>query len=105
LLGRILPDGKVGLIDGHLRKSVAPTMEVPVLIVDLNDEEADKLFLTLDPLASMAEADQGNVMALLETVRTDSEAVASLLERVAGESAWQAFNDPAAVVETLGAAR
>jgi hypothetical protein len=80
-------------------------MEVPVLIVDLNDEEADKLFLTLDPLASMAEADQGNVMALLETVRTDSEAVASLLERVAGESAWQAFNDPAAVVETLGAAR
>jgi hypothetical protein len=64
-------------------------MEVPVLIVDLNDEEADKLLLTLDPLASMAEADQQKVMALLETVRTDSQAVASLLERIAGEAAWR----------------
>src|ERR1700676_2497300 len=67
LIGRILPDGKIGLIDGHLRKSATPKMEVPVLIVDLNDEEADKLLLTLDPLASMAEADQDKVMALLET--------------------------------------
>jgi hypothetical protein len=39
------------------------------------------------------------VTALLETVRTDSEAVASLLERIAGEAAWQALNDPAKVVE------
>jgi len=99
LIGRILPDGKIGLIDGHLRKSATPKMEVPVLIVDLNDEEADKLLLTLDPLASMAEADQQKVMALLETVRTDSQAVASLLERIAGEAAWQALNDPAEVVD------
>jgi DNA modification methylase len=99
LLGRILSDGKIGLIDGHLRKSVAPTMEVPVLIVDLNDEEADKLLLTLDPLASMAEADQEKVMALLETVRTDGHAVASLLERIAGEAASQALIDPTEVVE------
>ena len=99
LIGRILPDGKIGLIDGHLRKSATPKMEVPVLIVDLNDEEADKLLLTLDPLASMAEADQQKVMALLETVRTDSEAVASLLERIAGEAAWQAMNDPTKVVD------
>jgi DNA modification methylase len=99
LIGRILPDGKIGLIDGHLRKSATPKMEVPVLIVDLNDEEADKLLLTLDPLASMAEADQQKVMTLLETVRTDSQAVASLLERIAGEAAWQAMNDPAKVVD------
>jgi DNA modification methylase len=99
LIGRILPDGKIGLIDGHLRKSATPKMEVPVLIVDLNDEEADKLLLTLDPLAKMAEADQQKVMALLETVRTDSQAVASLLERIAGEAAWQAMNDPTKVVD------
>jgi DNA modification methylase len=99
LIGRILPDGKIGLIDGHLRKSATPTMEVPVLIVDLNDEEAAKLLLTLDPLAAMAEADHDKMTALLETVRTDSEAVASLLERIAGEAAWQALNDPTKVVE------
>jgi DNA modification methylase len=97
LIGRILPDGKIGLIDGHLRKSATPKIEVPVLIVDLNDEEADKLLLTLDP--SMAEADQQKIMALLETVRTDSQAVASLLERIAGEAAWQAMNDPTKVVD------
>src|ERR1700680_711569 len=100
LIGRILPDGKIGLIDGHLRKSATPTMEVPVLIVDLNDEEADKLLLTLDPLASMAEADHDKVTALLETVRTDSEAVASLLERIADEAAAsQALIDPTEVVD------
>jgi hypothetical protein len=99
LIGRILPDGKIGLIDGHLRKSATPTMEVPVLIVDLTDEEADKLLLTLDPLASMADADQEKVMALLETVRTDSHAVASLLERIAGEAASQTLIDPTEIVE------
>jgi len=44
------------------------------------------LLLTLDPLAAMAQADQEQVMALLETVRTDSVAVATLLERVADRS-------------------
>ena len=34
--------------------------------------------------------DQAAVAALLETVRTDSQAVAELLERVAGQEAWQA---------------
>jgi hypothetical protein len=40
----------------------------------------------------MALADQQQVMALLETVRTDSQAVAALLERVAGQEAWQAID-------------
>jgi hypothetical protein len=48
--------------------------------------ELSKIFLgtelTLDPLAAMALADQEQVMALLDTVRTDSQAVAALLERV-----------------------
>ena len=43
----------------------------------------------------MAQADQEQVMALLETVRTDSQAVAALLERVAGQEAWQAIEGPA----------
>jgi hypothetical protein len=75
------------LIDGHLRAETTPNALVPVLVLDVNEEEADKLLLTLDPLAGMAEADAERLKALLETVRTDSSAVGELLERIAVERA------------------
>ena len=37
----------------------------------------------------MAQADQAQVKALLATVKTEDKAIAAMLERVAGESAWQ----------------
>ena len=57
-----------------------------MLVLDVTEEEADKLLLTLDPLATMAEADTGRIKALLETVRTDDEAVQELFRCTAGES-------------------
>lgn len=71
LLVRELPDGRLMLIDGHLRAETTPELEVPVLILDVTEEEADKLLLTLDPLAAMAESDSERIKALLATVRTD----------------------------------
>src|SRR6516225_9062204 len=85
LLARELPDGKLQLIDGHLRAEATPNARVPVLILDVSEQEADKLLLTIDPLAGMAEADAGRIKALLETERTDSSAVGELLERIAGQ--------------------
>ena len=61
---------------------------LPVLILDLDEAEADKLLLTLDPLASLAESDSERIGALLQTVRTDSPAVEELLRRTAGERLW-----------------
>src|SRR5215469_15065977 len=61
LLARELPDGKLMLIDGHLRAETTPEMMVPVLVLDVTEEEADKLLLTLDPLAGMAEADSRQI--------------------------------------------
>src|SRR5215469_11330647 len=55
LLARELPEGKLMLIDGHLRAETTPDMMVPVLVLDVNEEEADKLLLTLDPLAGLAQ--------------------------------------------------
>src|SRR6516164_7760320 len=72
LIARELADGKLMLIDGHLRAEATPDCEVPVLVLDVNEEEADKLLLTLDPLAAMAEADSERIKTLLETVRTDN---------------------------------
>jgi DNA modification methylase len=80
LLVRELPDGRLQLIDGHLRAGIMPDEEVPVLILDLNEAEADKLLLTLDPLASMAVADSERLDALLESVRTDDPAIQALLD-------------------------
>jgi len=79
LLTRELPDGTLELIDGHLRAETTPEMEVPVLIVDLTDEEADKLLAVHDPLAAMAETDDELLAELVATVETENEALRELL--------------------------
>ena len=50
-------DGKLELLDGHLRADIAADSQVPVLVTDLNDQEATKLLATYDPLSAMAEVD------------------------------------------------
>src|SRR5215470_912514 len=57
LLGYRLPDGRIQLIDGHLRRDLDPERKVTVELVDLSEEEAAKALLTLDPLAELAETD------------------------------------------------
>ena len=62
-------------------------MEVPVLITDLNEEEASKLLATLDPLAAMAMTDQDTLTQLLSTIDIQSDALNVMLESVLeGES-------------------
>ena len=80
LLARELPDGRLQLVDGHLRSEMMPDELVPVLVLDLNEGEADKLLLTLDPLAGMATADSERLVALLDSVRTDDPAIQALLD-------------------------
>jgi hypothetical protein len=55
ILARQVNDG-LEILDGHLRQEEAGDADVPVLITDLNDEEAAKLLATYDPLSSMEKA-------------------------------------------------
>src|SRR5438132_12067559 len=55
LLAYEMPDGRLKLIDGHLRRDLDPDMEVDVEILDVTDEEARALLLSIDPLAALAE--------------------------------------------------
>src|SRR6516162_8983360 len=55
LLAFELPDGRLKLIDGHLRRDIDPDMEVDVEVLDVTEEEARKLLLSIDPLAELAE--------------------------------------------------
>ncbi len=77
LLARELPDGTLMLIDGHLRAETTPDAVVPVLVLDVDEAEADKILLTHDPLAGMATVSQEHLQALLAEVQTESAAVAS----------------------------
>ncbi len=92
LLVRQLPNGRYMIIDGHLRAETTPDAIVPVLVLDVTEEEADKLLLTLDPLAAMAEADADRISELLKTVRTENQAVEDLFRRTAGEALWRALH-------------
>lgn len=85
LIVRETADG-LQLIDGHLRAETTPDAVVPVLVVDVTEEEADKLLATLDPLAAMAEADAEVLAGLLATVNSESEAVREMLARLAHDS-------------------
>jgi ParB-like chromosome segregation protein Spo0J len=87
LLARELADGSLELIDGHLRAETTPQCVVPVLVVDLSEEEADKLLLTLDPLARLAETDAARLAELLSHVEFKSRGVEQLLDQLAQAAA------------------
>ena len=82
VIARETDDG-LELIDGHLRQEVMGDQVVPVLIVDVTAEEADKMLLTYDPLAMMAHADQDQLLHLLRDTQFESQAVNDMLEAVA----------------------
>jgi ParB-like chromosome segregation protein Spo0J len=98
LLARELPDGSLELIDGHLRAETTPEMEVPVLILDLDDGEAAKLLALHDPLAGMAEADDAALADLLAQVETENDAVRALLDDMIGQPAPLPSEDDEAAI-------
>ncbi len=81
LLAYELPDGRLKLLDGHLRRDIDPDMEVDVEVLDVNDEEARKLLLSIDPLAALAETQEALHERLMEITPTTSEEL---------QAAWQA---------------
>ncbi len=70
LLAYELPDGRLKLLDGHLRRDLDPEMEVDVEVLDVNDEEARALLLSIDPLAALAQTQEQIHQRLLELTPT-----------------------------------
>ena len=85
-LVRELPDGSLELIDGHLRAQQMGEQSVPVLVTDLDEDEAKLLLATFDPIGAMAVADTDKLDALLSEVRTDDAALAKMLDDLAHNS-------------------
>lgn len=97
LIARELPSGELMLVDGHLRAETTPSETVPVLVLDVDEDEANKLLVSLDPLAAMAGANKENLDALLRSVQTGSEDLANMLTGL-GKSAGL-LNGNTAIVE------
>jgi hypothetical protein len=83
LLGYRLADGRMQLIDGHLRRDIDPDMLVTVEVLDVNAEEARKLLLTIDPLAGLATTDGDTVARLLESTAADADVLNDLWQDLA----------------------
>jgi hypothetical protein len=85
VLARELPDGSLMLIDGHLRAETLGQETVPVLVLDVNEAEADKLLLTIDPLAALAERNEEKLRELAAEVDTENDAVQRMIDELLGE--------------------
>ena len=76
------------IIDGHLRVSLAVERgesRVPVVYVDVDEEDERLMLATLDPLAAMALTDDVALERLLASVSAESAAVSSLLADLRAE--------------------
>lgn len=80
LLAYELPDGRLKLIDGHLRADMSPDHEVEVEVLDVTDAEARALLLAIDPLAQLAGYDAQMLEDLRAQAEKDSQAIKSLWE-------------------------
>lgn len=93
--------GKLTLIDGELRRALAQDAEVPCLITDLDDAEADKLLALLDPVAGMATANAAKLDALLGEIDTEDAALASLMAELASGIGDEDDDDGGGALEDL----
>ncbi len=76
-----LPDGELKLIDAHLRRDMDPAMQVEVEVLDVNDEEAHSLLLSIDPLAELALLQDQIHQRLRDLTPTDSLDLQSLWQQ------------------------
>jgi len=86
VIARELDDGSLMIIDGHLRTETLPDQLVPVLVLDVDEDEADILLATFDPIGSMASTDKEMVGELLDSISTNNEAVLDILNGLMGIS-------------------
>lgn len=84
---RVVVNRRTGrLIDGHLRVELARRRgeeAVPVLYVDLDEEEERLALATLDPLSALAETDTERLLELLSEVDDVPPALTEMLASVA----------------------
>ena len=85
LLARETPDG-LELIDGHLRTEMNDATEWPVLILDVDENEADVLLASVDPIGALAKTNEVGLQTLLGNLNVDSDNLQSLLDELSNNT-------------------
>src|SRR5687767_9682977 len=85
LIARPLADGSLELIDGHLRAETTPDVEVPVLVVDLDEQEAALLLAVHDPLAGMAETNDEMLREVIAKTDVERSRIDRILTAIHGD--------------------
>lgn len=101
---QVLVNQRTGnLIDGHLRVELAIARgepSVPVVFVDLSDDEEALVLASLDPLAGMAVTDTTKLAEILAEVSVDqADLEAYLAVLLAGKGAMSGLTDPDEIPE------
>src|SRR5688500_13342488 len=86
LLAYEMPDGRLKLIDGHLRREMDPDMEVEVEVLDVDEAEARELLLSIDPLVQLGQMQQQLYERLGEVTETRQPELKELWEAAARQS-------------------
>ena len=79
VLARETADG-LEIVDGHLRAEISPDEKIPVLILDIDEVEADKILATHDSIGAMATADVEKLADLVEGIEIGSVAIVAMLD-------------------------
>jgi len=83
---RVIVNQRTGhLIDGHARVELAirrDEPEVPVVYVDLSENEEKLALATLDPITGLAYHDEEQLAALLREIEVENDAVAEFLDEL-----------------------
>ena len=74
--------GVLVLVDGHLRTDIDPDFEIPVLVLDVDEEEAAVLLATIDPISAMAAGNGDLLHDLVEEIDTNDAALSALLDTI-----------------------
>ncbi len=85
------------VVDGHARIAIAITRQeptVPVVYVDLDENEEGVILASLDPLAGMAGIDQEKLDQLLAEISVNDAALRAMLDTQRSQQANEGLTDP-----------
>ena len=77
--------GGLTIVDGHLRSDEYPDVEWPADLLDLTDEEADKVLAMLDKTGEWADRDPEKLDALIQQLETSDPGINAAKLRIMRE--------------------
>lgn len=90
------------LVDGHLRCQLAAregATTIPVVYIDVSEEEEALVLATLDPIAAMAATDKQKLDELFQDIESENENVKKMLDEIAEKERLEYGKKPVEDVE------